>query len=118
MPPKYRELKAELRKAGFALGSGNGSHTNWRHPLVPGLRVTLSGNDGDDARRRGEGARSAAGAAMSHRGERGHYSMVLEWDPRDRSYIATVPELPGCRTHGATLEEAVKNGQDVIGIWI
>jgi len=36
-----------------------------------------------------------------------HYSMVIEWSDEDQVYIVTVPELPGCRTHGATYEEAV-----------
>lgn len=50
MPRKIRELRADLRKAGYRLvkGAGKGSHTKGRHPLVPGS-VTLSGNDGDDA---------------------------------------------------------------------
>ena len=48
----------------------------------------------------------------------GHYSMRLEWDPRDGIYVVTVPELPGCRTHGATLEEAVAKGRDAIEGWI
>jgi predicted RNase H-like HicB family nuclease len=47
-----------------------------------------------------------------------HYSMILEWDPRDRIYVVTVPELPGCMTHGATREEAVRQGQDAIEGWI
>jgi predicted RNase H-like HicB family nuclease len=47
-----------------------------------------------------------------------HYSMLLEWDPHDDIYVVTVPELPGCHTHGETLEEAVKNGQEVIEAWI
>lgn len=51
MPPKNRELKAELEGLGFARQPGKGSHTNWRHPRLPGFRVTLSGRDGDDARR-------------------------------------------------------------------
>ncbi len=46
------------------------------------------------------------------------YSMVLEWDPRDDIYIVTVRELPGCRTHGATLEEAIEQGADAIESWI
>jgi predicted RNA binding protein YcfA (HicA-like mRNA interferase family) len=50
MPKKIRELKSLLRKAGFELESGRGSHTNWFHPRFPG-RITLSGNDGRDARR-------------------------------------------------------------------
>ncbi len=35
------------------------------------------------------------------------YSMNIQYDPVDRIYVVTVPELPGCRTHGKTYEEAV-----------
>jgi predicted RNase H-like HicB family nuclease len=47
-----------------------------------------------------------------------HYSMIIEWDPQDHIYVVTVPELPGCRTHGGTYEEAVKQGQEAIEGWI
>ncbi len=50
MPPKIRELKAALKKAGFSSRPGKGSHTVWEHPKLPKLRVTISGKDGDDAR--------------------------------------------------------------------
>ena len=52
MPRKVRELRADLRRAGFTMqpGRGKGSHTFWEHPLLPGHEVTLSGHDGDDAR--------------------------------------------------------------------
>jgi predicted RNA binding protein YcfA (HicA-like mRNA interferase family) len=36
-------------KAGFTYASGKGSHTNWFHPLLTG-KITLSGNDGSDAK--------------------------------------------------------------------
>jgi predicted RNA binding protein YcfA (HicA-like mRNA interferase family) len=49
MPLKIRELKASLEKAGFSKRSGKGSHTVWRHPMLPDLRVTLCGKDGNDA---------------------------------------------------------------------
>lgn len=48
----------------------------------------------------------------------GHYSMILEWDPEDQIYVVTVPELPGCMTHGSTREEAVRQGQDAIESWV
>ena len=51
MPRKVRQLKADLRKAGFSWRPGKGSHTVWGHPLIPTIEVTVSGNDGDDARR-------------------------------------------------------------------
>ncbi|MEG4964723.1 type II toxin-antitoxin system HicA family toxin, partial [Microcoleus sp. K4-C2] len=34
--------------AGFTYRQGKGSHTVWEHPLLP-EKITLSGNDGDDA---------------------------------------------------------------------
>lgn len=46
------------------------------------------------------------------------YSMIIEWSDEDQAYIVTVPELPGCRTHGDTYEEATKQGQDAIESWI
>jgi predicted RNA binding protein YcfA (HicA-like mRNA interferase family) len=48
MPRKVRQLIADLEKAGFVNRGGKGSHRNFTHPK--GLRVTLSGNPGDDAR--------------------------------------------------------------------
>jgi predicted RNase H-like HicB family nuclease len=47
-----------------------------------------------------------------------HYSMIIRWDDEDQIYVVTVPELPGCRTHGRTYEEAVMQGQDAIESWI
>ncbi|WP_322514325.1 type II toxin-antitoxin system HicB family antitoxin [Rhodopseudomonas palustris] len=33
-------------------------------------------------------------------------------------YLATVPQLPGCMSDGATPEEALHNVQEAIGSWI
>jgi predicted RNA binding protein YcfA (HicA-like mRNA interferase family) len=51
VPPKIRQLKSKLQKAGFTIRSGKGSHTVWKHPALPRVRVTLSGKDGNDADR-------------------------------------------------------------------
>ncbi len=50
MPRKLRELRADLRRAGFYLHRTRGSHTMWKHPLVPGISANLAGKDGADAR--------------------------------------------------------------------
>ena len=50
MAKKNRELKAMLLKAGFTSRPGKGSHTVWSHPKLE-HSLTLSGNDGDDARK-------------------------------------------------------------------
>jgi len=47
-----------------------------------------------------------------------HYSMHIQWSDEDQAYIVTVPELPGCKTHGYTYEEAVQQGQDAIESWV
>ena len=47
-----------------------------------------------------------------------HYSMLIQWSDEDNTYIVTVPELPGCKTHGDTYEEAVKNDKEVIELCI
>lgn len=50
MPPKIRELIAELERAGFVNRGGEGSHRNFVHPKAS-RPVTLSGALGDDAKR-------------------------------------------------------------------
>lgn len=47
-----------------------------------------------------------------------HYSMVVQWSIPDNIYIVAVPELSGCKTHGDTYEEAIKQAQEVIELWI
>lgn len=49
MPPKIRELIAELEQAGFVDRGGKGSHRNFVHPEAS-RPVTLSGKLGDDAK--------------------------------------------------------------------
>jgi predicted RNase H-like HicB family nuclease len=47
-----------------------------------------------------------------------HYSMSIQWSEPDQAYIVTVPELPGCRTHGETYQEAVTMGLEAIAGWL
>jgi predicted RNA binding protein YcfA (HicA-like mRNA interferase family) len=49
MPPKIRELKAALMRAGFVKRPAKGSHLHWVHPDIPRTDVTIAGHDGDDA---------------------------------------------------------------------
>ena len=49
MPPKVRQLIKQLKAAGFVDRGGKGSHRNFRHPS--GVKITLSGNAGSDARK-------------------------------------------------------------------
>jgi predicted RNase H-like HicB family nuclease len=44
--------------------------------------------------------------------------MIIQWSEEDQVYIVTVPELPGCKTHGKTYAKAAKQGQYAIEAWI
>jgi predicted RNase H-like HicB family nuclease len=45
------------------------------------------------------------------------YSMLIQWSDEDGSYIVSVPEFgPYSKTHGATYEEAARNGKDVLNL--
>ncbi len=46
------------------------------------------------------------------------YLVNVRWSVEDDAYIAEVPELPGCATHGATYEIAIRHAQDAIASWI
>jgi predicted RNA binding protein YcfA (HicA-like mRNA interferase family) len=48
MPPKIRELIRDLEDAGFKHHGGKGSHRNFKHSL--GIRITISGSPGGDAK--------------------------------------------------------------------
>jgi predicted RNA binding protein YcfA (HicA-like mRNA interferase family) len=50
MPRKVRELIAELMRAGFVDRGGKGDHRNFVHPKVT-KPITISGAEGDDAKR-------------------------------------------------------------------
>jgi len=47
-----------------------------------------------------------------------HYSMDIRWSDEDQAFIVSIPELPGCVTHGFTYEEAAKNGREVLELWL
>lgn len=49
MPPKVRELIAELERAGFVNRGGKGSHRNFMHPYGS-KPITISGQLHDDAK--------------------------------------------------------------------
>jgi antitoxin HicB len=46
------------------------------------------------------------------------YKIDLLWDDEDKIYIARVPELDGCMSHGKTEHEALKNVEKAMAGWI
>lgn len=46
------------------------------------------------------------------------YEVIVWWSEKDQTYIAEVPELPGCMSDGENYEEALKNIKLIISEWI
>jgi len=46
------------------------------------------------------------------------YEIIIYWSNEDQSYIAEVPELPGCMADGKTYSETLSNVEVVIREWI
>jgi predicted RNase H-like HicB family nuclease len=46
------------------------------------------------------------------------YEIIIYWSNEDEAFIAEVPELPGCMAHGDTPEDALRNANESIQLWI
>jgi len=46
------------------------------------------------------------------------YEIIIYWSDEDNSFIAEIPELPGCQADGKTHNEAVSNAEIIINEWI
>ena len=46
------------------------------------------------------------------------FEIILYWSNEDQSFIAEVPELPGCAADGTTRQEALANAEVVITEWL
>jgi predicted RNase H-like HicB family nuclease len=47
-----------------------------------------------------------------------HYQINIYWSQEDNSYLAEVPELPGCMADGATYQAALENVEVIMQEWI
>lgn len=59
-----------------------------------------------------------SGIPVKVRGHMYRYSILMYWSDADNSFIAEVPELPGCAADGNTYREALDNAEIVIREWI
>jgi predicted RNase H-like HicB family nuclease len=42
----------------------------------------------------------------------------IYWSDEDELFLAEVPELPGCLTHGTTISEAARSAEEAIEGWV
>jgi len=46
------------------------------------------------------------------------YEIIIFWSDEDTAFLADVPELPGCKAHGNSPQDALSNAQHAIDLWI
>ena len=46
------------------------------------------------------------------------YEIIIYWSYEDNSFVAEIPELPGCMADGISYHEALKNAEVIIDEWI
>jgi len=46
------------------------------------------------------------------------YLIKIHWSDEDNAYIATVPALRGCISHGSTYAKAARNIKDAADLWL
>ncbi len=46
------------------------------------------------------------------------YLVTIAWSEEDQAYVAEAPELPGCATHGSSMNEASQKIEDAIDTWL
>ncbi|MFH1096199.1 MAG: type II toxin-antitoxin system HicB family antitoxin [Candidatus Desantisbacteria bacterium] len=46
------------------------------------------------------------------------HEVIIYWSEEDETFIAEVPELPGCMADGETYQEAILNAEVIIQEWI
>ncbi len=46
------------------------------------------------------------------------YEVIIYWSKDDEAFIAEVPQLAGCAAHGDSQEEALRNAQETISLYL
>ncbi len=46
------------------------------------------------------------------------YEIIMYWSQEDATFVAEVPELPGCSAHGATQSKALSQVNQAIKLWL
>jgi predicted RNase H-like HicB family nuclease len=67
------------------------------------------------SKRQSSARRSAKKADRPHAQD---YQVVVRWSAQNGCFLAFAPALQGCRTHGDTAEQALRNGLEVAQLWL
>jgi predicted RNase H-like HicB family nuclease/predicted RNA binding protein YcfA (HicA-like mRNA interferase family) len=86
---RFEDLVSLLTGLGFIEARHTGSHKQFKHPRHPEVHVTLQDSKGEVQMK-----------AFPYR-------VVVEWSDEDKVYLARVPALQSCVSHGDTESDAI-----------
>ena len=46
------------------------------------------------------------------------YEIIIFWSEQDKTFLAEIPELPGCMADGKTYREALTKAEIIISEWL
>jgi len=46
------------------------------------------------------------------------YSVFIQYEPCDNIFVASIPELKGCKAHGDTREDAIREIKIAMELWL
>jgi len=46
------------------------------------------------------------------------YEVIIYWSEADGAFVAEIPELPACKAHGGSQEEALANAKAAGQLWL
>lgn len=47
-----------------------------------------------------------------------NYEIIIYWSEEDDSFIAEIPELPGCMADGISYQDSLANAENAIELWV
>lgn len=47
-----------------------------------------------------------------------NYEIIIYWSGEDSTFVAEVPELPGCLAHGDSHESALASAKEAVRLWV
>ncbi|HVP48973.1 MAG TPA: type II toxin-antitoxin system HicB family antitoxin [Bryobacteraceae bacterium] len=47
-----------------------------------------------------------------------NYEIIIYWSGEDNTFVAEVPELPGCLAHGDSHESALASAKEAVRLWV
>jgi predicted RNase H-like HicB family nuclease/predicted RNA binding protein YcfA (HicA-like mRNA interferase family) len=112
----FDDLRYILEKLGFAERIRGSHHIFDRDDVEELVNIQRHGKDAKDIRYVRFATSSFATTCRESRMSK--YEVIIYWSDEDQVFVVEVPELPGCKAHGDSHEDALANAKDAMEFWV